>query len=445
MKKEKDKKPRRQKKQKKYRFRNLSIRMSFMVYMLAFSLLAIILIVGTVAFFSTQQSNLYWEYESQNYDPDTGRRIVRPIMPLDPMYDADGEPIPFEDALLSDNSYIVYDADGVAIGISYGGYTMPEDVREMYDLYGLLQLLSIPFWVIICLMWASHLFYRNKLKEPIAILQNASMQIAQDNLDFHIVYSLRDEMGQLCTSFEKMRAALYANHAEMWRAMEERKRLNAAFSHDLRTPLTVLHGYTEMLSDRLPDGGLTPAQVQDTLGAMSGQLTRLERYVEDMQALQRLEDVAVNPRPVDAGPFAEELEASASILCGGAGLRLTFSTQLPDRALMIDPGLVANVYENLLSNAVWFAREGITVLVAGAADALSITVVDDGHGFSAESLAKAKNPFYSGGNTDGSHFGLGLNIADILCAKHGGHLSLSNGQNGGARVEAIFSEIDPSH
>ena len=63
-----------------------------------------------------------------------------------------------------------------------------------------------------------------------------------------------DELGKLCQSFETMRASLEANSRALWDAVEERKRLNAAFSHDLRTPLTVLQGYSDFLLDTLPPG-----------------------------------------------------------------------------------------------------------------------------------------------------------------------------------------------
>ncbi len=58
----------------------------------------------------------------------------------------------------------------------------------------------------------------------------------------------------LCMAFDEMRQTLYENNREMWRSLEERKRLNSAFSHDLRTPLTVLRGYTDFLEKYIPSG-----------------------------------------------------------------------------------------------------------------------------------------------------------------------------------------------
>ena len=108
-----------------------------------------------------------------------------------------------------------------------------------------------------------------------------------------MIYKKEDEMGKLCVSFEKMRQALQENNEEMWRQMEERGRLNAAFSHDLRTPLTVLKGHAGMLLSGLPRGELTEEEVLEEVRVMSQHIDRLEGYVEAMAQLRRLEDVEV--------------------------------------------------------------------------------------------------------------------------------------------------------
>ena len=61
------------------------------------------------------------------------------------------------------------------------------------------------------------LFYRRQLREPLELLNRAADNISDSNLDFQIVCHTRNELGKLCSSFEKMRAALRQNHMEMWR------------------------------------------------------------------------------------------------------------------------------------------------------------------------------------------------------------------------------------
>lgn len=122
----------------------------------------------------------------------------------------------------------------------------PED-KQKIDFLNMLGFWCVPVYVGIAVAIAVALLYHKKMKKPLAILEEASGKIAENDLDFSIAYEGKDEMGRLCGSFEKMRGALLANNRLMWQQMEQRKRLNAAFAHDLRTPLTVLKGHLEMM------------------------------------------------------------------------------------------------------------------------------------------------------------------------------------------------------
>ena len=92
------------------------------------------------------------------------------------------------------------------------------------------------------------LFYRRRLRTPLGILEDSAAAIRGNDLDFRIAYDSRDEMGRLCQSFEEMRQELVCNKENMWKLVDRQKELNAAFAHDLRTPLTVLKGYTDFLA-----------------------------------------------------------------------------------------------------------------------------------------------------------------------------------------------------
>lgn len=116
---------------------------------------------------------------------------------------------------------------------------------------GLAMTAMFPLWFIGGAVACAGLFYRNKLRRPLALLTQAAQRIAREDLDFSIAYDRRDEMGALCGAFEAMRLSLSQNNARMWRAMEERKKVNGAFAHDIRTPLTVIKGYAQLLDKQL--------------------------------------------------------------------------------------------------------------------------------------------------------------------------------------------------
>ena len=308
--------------------------------------------------------------------------------------------------------------------------------RTIYNILGFLSIGVYPICFIFCIVATSIIFYKRHMQKPLAILDHAAGQIADNNLDFKIVYDKEDEMGKLCASFEKMRQALQESNEEMWRQMEERKRLNAAFSHDLRTPLTVLKGQSELLRQYAPK--MTAEKVSDTSEMMHRHIVRLEEYVQTMGELQRLEDIEIVRQSITLEALCRQLEETGEAVRNGKGFSYEVTRDW-DSGLNIDIAIVMRVYENLLANAVRFAKDKIVVTAESQDGYLYLTVSDDGAGFAKKDLENATKPFYKTvRETDNEHFGMGLNICKILCEKHGGYIRLSN--RDGAVVTAAFRQ-----
>ncbi len=311
-----------------------------------------------------------------------------------------------------------------------------EAFKTAYTIVDCGQVLLGILWVLLSLSIPGWLFYRFYLKKPLAILTDAAENIKNQNLDFQIAYNRKDEMGQVCTAFEQMRVSLQENNFEMWRQMEDRRRLNAAFAHDLRTPLTVLQGQSEMLLKYIPDGRMPEEKIVSTVKTMQKHILRLEDYVTAMNTVQRLEDIEVVKKMISIEELKQQLLESGRIICQGKNFQLHtgYGAAL---AVTVDPDIVMQVYENLLINAVRYADKEIHVTVTTSA--FSIKVSDDGTGFKERDLEMAVMPFYkASGESDSGHFGMGLNICKVLCEKHGGFLKIMNEEGGGAGVLAVF-------
>ena len=313
-------------------------------------------------------------------------------------------------------------------------------LRFFYSHVSVLAVGSIVLTILLAFLVDAWWFYRWKIKKPLAILNAASQKIAQNDLDFQVAVPTGDELGKLCQSFETMRASLEENNRSLWAAVEERKRLNAAFSHDLRTPLTVLQGYSDLLLDALPSGDLSPEKTVSTVLTMQRSLTRLQRYVESMNSLQRLEDLEPQKSTVPFSTLCAQLEETGKILRKEQGFH--FASR-GEGDVFLDSELLFQVYENLLSNAGRYAKGNIWVTAEREGTALSLTVADDGPGFPPAALKRAAEPYYRADrspNPEGElHFGLGLYLCRVLCQKHGGSLEIGNAPEGGARITARFS------
>lgn len=307
---------------------------------------------------------------------------------------------------------------------------------KVYWLISSAQVVLIPLWVILSLMITGRIFYNRELKEPIDTLMDAAEKISENKLDFEVYYYKKNEMGRLCDAFNEMRRTLYENNRELWRSLEERKRLNAAFSHDLRTPLTVLRGYAEFLEKYAPDGKISEEKLTQVLEMMKGHIGRLENYAVKMNAAQKLEDIVPKRENIKASRLWEQLSETGRLICGKKEFSLTV-TESGD-TLPIDAELVMQVFENLVSNGVRYAESLVSAEAELSGGKLRITVSDDGTGFSEETLRHAAEPFFRGdAERNKAHFGLGLYICRIICEKCGGRLFISNGEKG-AKITAEF-------
>lgn len=310
--------------------------------------------------------------------------------------------------------------------------------RIFYAIISYAQVLLIPAWVLLCVVITGVIFYKRELEKPIVTLMRASKKIEENCLDFHIESDKQNELGQLCQSFENMRTALYQQNKKTWRMLEERKRLNAAFSHDMRTPITVLKGYTDLLTRHISDGRISEEKLMEILGMMSGQITRLERYTHKMGAVQKLEDITPEPVLVSFLDFENKCKSISDIFKENYQVQLISRSEL--EYIKVDEELVLEVYENLLSNAIRYARNEVCIEVTVQDGVLQISVEDDGKGFSEEALRSAVKPFYrEEDEKESNHFGLGLYICKMICEKCQGDLSIKNG----GKVSAKFDTKSP--
>lgn len=313
-------------------------------------------------------------------------------------------------------------SDGTAIKLE----TPTVFQQNIISALGIIQIVSCIVLPIGGLALSGVLYYHIKLKQPIAVLWNGITKIQNHNLDFFMPVRSEDELGQLCAAFDTMREELLKSNQELWRQMEERKRLNAAFSHDLRNPITVLKGTVKLLRHGTAD--------KQTIDRLESYIQRIELYVEAMSSIQKLEQMPVRVSECPYSLLHSELEDTAKLLAGT--FQLSIST--PDNgAVQIDHALFLTVAENLIGNAARFAKHEIIICLKQQENFLFLSIADDGSGYPAELIRNGPKPFEKR-NEDSSHFGMGLYSSQTLCLKHGGTLVLANRKNHGATVTASF-------
>ncbi len=374
----------------------ISIRKSIVCYITFFIIVAIILCALTswICNISIQNINSKYDKDDKKYYLTT----------------EDGEILGGEGAYIYNNS------------IEYSKI----DEKLIHTLEVLPNILN-PTYSIICVILAIIVFYNNKLKRPLLELEKASNMIANNDLDFSIEYKSTDEMGKLCESFEKMRSALLQNNKEIWRQIEERKRLNSAFAHELRTPLTILKGYNEMLSSS------SDIQVRNTIKVMKKNVDRMERYIDNMSKMQKLEEITPKIQKIYTKDFFISIKEVSKVLCNSQ-INIEVKNEINTELLYFDLDMIIQVVNNLLSNSIRYANNLIQIEMKEDNTNIYIIVKDDGKGFSKKALENATNPYYSESKENTDNFGLGLYISNTYCELNNGTLELYNENGACAKI-----------
>jgi two-component system phosphate regulon sensor histidine kinase PhoR len=241
--------------------------------------------------------------------------------------------------------------------------------------------------------------------------------------------------------FESRRHILVTHDAtESDRIEAMRRDFIANASHELRTPLTVIVGFLEIA---LSDPGLDLATRTEHLQLMTEQGQRMQRLIEDMLTLSRLEadNYALKRERVDVRALVTSVAAEARALSGGRH----------DISLVVDgPDVMGNMEElrsafgNLASNAVRYSPDGGRICLAwerNADDELRFSVTDSGIGIDQQHIARLTERFYRvdksrSRETQGT--GLGLAIVKHVLLRHGGRLLISSVPGKGSTFTAVL-------
>lgn len=305
--------------------------------------------------------------------------------------------------------------------------------------------IALPFLFVCTGIWvAGSLFYSRKLKKPFHLLSQGIAHIEQGDLDFSLEYPGQDELGNLCRAFETMRQSILKNNTEMWNMAEERQKLNASVAHDLRTPITVIKGYSEYLIHNLKRNKIPPDKMEEILCYIQNAAERLEAYADSVHHIHMLENLDLEYKAVDLSLLSAEIASSLPLIADKRNKSIDVSSSLPAKEVLISTVAVFRIVENIVQNACYYSQKTVSVELALRDGYFEITVIDDGPGFSEKALRKAFHPYYTEGEKK-NHYGMGLAICKILARKHEGELLLSNIPNQGAKVSAKLKVKNPKN
>src|SRR3954471_17416429 len=213
------------------------------------------------------------------------------------------------------------------------------------------------------------------------------------------------------------------------RAREAQRRFVRLASHELRTPITVARGFTELVCE-----SANSAEVGDDLDVVLEELDKLEGTVARLLRLARAEDAPLDLVEVN---LADLLRQTARRWAPTAPRR-RFEVDCEEMWMGIDPARLAVAIDSMLENAVRHTRDGGVIRLQAIRDGEDVifAVADDGSGIDEADLPLVFEGFHSTGPHGGT--GLGLAIVKSVAQAHGGAASARNAAGGGAVIQLVL-------
>jgi two-component system, OmpR family, sensor histidine kinase BaeS len=271
------------------------------------------------------------------------------------------------------------------------------------------------------------------MTRPLRELTAATQRVARGMLGQQVTVRSSDELGALAASFNQM-------SADLAHASTLRRQMTADIAHDLRTPLSVILGYTEALRD----GKLPPEQ--DIFDTLHIEAQHLQHLINDLRTLSLADagELPLTRQIIEPQALVERAAATYRIQAQAQGITLETYCAPSAPRIDVDVERMAQVLGNLLSNALRWTPTGGTVFVRAdaAKGGVRLKVTDTGAGIAAEDLPHIFERFYRADaarrRNEGSS-GLGLAIAKGIVEAHGGTISAASEPGNGTTFTITLS------
>ena len=245
-----------------------------------------------------------------------------------------------------------------------------------YDIFNIVSVV-LAFLGFLLVMW----FYFFDLTRRITRLGREVTAVADGDMQRSITAEGEDEITRLCTDVEYMRSSMLENIEKERAALEANRELITAMSHDIRTPLTVLLGYLDIMKLNAPDGDM-----QQYIEASERTALRLKKMSDDMFGyfLVYGGGIEVSEQECEARTLVDQMLSGHVFLLREQGYSIDFNFEgedndfLSDTVVVTDPPQLMRIVDNIFSNVMKYAdaEKPVTVFVGAEVDEMTIRVTN---------------------------------------------------------------------
>ena len=267
------------------------------------------------------------------------------------------------------------------------------------------------------------------LSSPIIKLREAAKSLAAGNLQTRVVPVIgkrRDEIGKLARDFDEMAERIES-------LITSQKRLTRDVSHELRSPLARLNVALELAKQK------SSPETHGLLDRIEREGKRLNEMISQILTLSKLESQAetIEKKDVNLCRLVEKVVADANFEAAAQNKKVEI-TKNAECTVVGSETLLRSAVENVLRNALRYAKNKVEVKLEKTKNAIVIEIKDDGEGVSEDELDKLFTPFYRVGEArerKSGGVGLGLAITEQAVVSHKGAITAKNAANGGLLIE----------
>ena len=280
------------------------------------------------------------------------------------------------------------------------------------------------------------LFLSLLLTRPINRVSEAAERIAQGNYGERIRTARKDEIGRLAVDFNRMARTVEEKMDEMSRMVRQKEDFVANFAHEIKTPLTSVIGYADMIFHR----DLPLQQVREAAQYIVREGMRLEALAFKLLDLSVLERKEFQLEQMEASEIFEPVKKGMEPVCGERGI--VFCCSVQEACIRVEYDLMETLLWNLLDNAVKADSTQIWLEGRREGEGYQITVRDNGRGISPEEIGRVSEAFYMADKSRSRRqhgAGLGLTLASKIAQIHGSRLEIASNAHSGTSVSVTLA------
>lgn len=290
------------------------------------------------------------------------------------------------------------------------------------------------------------LLLQEKSLDYVSKISDAMRSISEGDLNTTVEVIGDDEFSSMAENLNKMVEDIRELMDRERESERTKNELITNVAHDLRTPLTSITGYLELLSAK----NTIPAEMQKKyIDIAYTKAKRLEKLIEDLFGFTKMNygKIAMHVGTVDVVKLLSQLLEEFYPSFADKGLSYELQSNVPVKVIMADGNLLARLFDNLINNAIKYGADGkqIIVSVTAAEDLVRISVTNFGYVIPEDELPLIFEKFYRveqsrSTNTGGT--GLGLAIAKNIVDMHGGTIRVKSDLSGTVFTVVLKTDFD---